>query len=102
MGRLDNNGYDRSKGSDRRAKRPTGKKQNWDELPAGKITGLIVQATRAGGAVRFGASRDGGALGLGVYGDGEPYTEWFRDCEELENFIDEMTALFRGQADSRE
>lgn len=35
------------------------------------LTRLIDDIANCGGAIRFGKSRDGGALAIGVYGDGE-------------------------------
>lgn len=75
---------------------------NWDVINSKTITDLIQSATRSGGAVRFGATRDHGALALGVYGDGEPYTEYFRDPDEFDDFTQELINVFNMMADHGE
>lgn len=47
-----------------------------------------------GGALRFGYSRDGGAYAVGIYGDGEPYTEFVRPGEDMDSFLEEVCELF--------
>ncbi len=72
---------------------------SWCDVPAKIIVNLIDAASRAGGAIRFGDTRDHGAFALGVYGDGEPYTEYFRSSSELEEFATELINVFNGMAD---
>lgn len=89
----------------RRARKAPGRSTNpvnWNEVDREIILRVITAATRAGGAVRFGGTRDNGALALGVYGDGDPYTEYFRDGDDCATFIEDLTNVFTGIADSRE
>lgn len=74
---------------------------NWDIVSQTVITNLIESATRAGGAIRFGGTRDNGALALGVYGDGEPYTEYFRSGSELEDFAKDLINVYNGLSDHK-
>lgn len=52
---------------------------------------LLQQAIAAwasqDGALRFGYTRDGGAFSIGVYGDGEPHTEYFGPNDDVEGFL---------------
>jgi len=48
------------------------------------LRSAIASASHAGGALRFGYSRDGGVYAVGVLGDGDPYTLWCKDTEELD------------------
>lgn len=62
------------------------------------IAGLVIAVTGQGGAVRFGVSRDGTALAVGILGDGDPYTEWFRPSDDIEKGLIEMAAAWNGEA----
>lgn len=52
---------------------------------------LLQQAIAAwaaqDGALRFGYSRDGGAFSIGVYGDGDPHTEYFGPNDDIEGYL---------------
>jgi len=47
---------------------------NWNSVNAEVLRDTIQTVAVAGGAIRFGFTRDGGAYSIGVYGDGDPYT----------------------------
>jgi len=94
---MDKDNYGKKKRNNHRKPGSTPKKINWDEVPDVVVIQLITAATAAGGAVRFGGSRDGGVLALGVYGDGDPYTEWFHDAEEFLEFAHDLIAVYRGE-----
>lgn len=66
------------------------------------LSQAIEKVTQAGGALRFGKSRDSGSFSLGVYGDGDPYTEWFRDGDELGDFLDDLGKIFQGRSELNE
>jgi len=58
-----------------------------------KILEVIDAITSNGGAIRIGRARDGGALALGVYGDGQsPYTDYLRPGEGLLEYLNELRA----------
>lgn len=61
----------------------------------------ICQAANQGGALRFGYSRDGGAYALGIYGDGDPYTEFIPPEDDLDAVLSDVIDLFEEIADSR-
>jgi len=70
---------------------------DWGMVPAEKLQETISAVTLRGGALRFGYTRDGGAYALGIYGLGEPYTEYVRPSDDIEGFLDELTEAFRDQ-----
>lgn len=80
----------KSKGNTRRY---SGGKQvsagvSWAGINAATVLETIQIVSEAGGALRFGHSRDGGALALGVYGDGpEAYTLYAGDTETMNDHI---------------
>lgn len=55
----------------------------------------LSQILNRGGAVRLGATRDGGAWAIGVYGDGStPYTEYVRPEEDINKYFSDLGAFF--------
>jgi len=67
---------------------------DYDLVDAELIRSAISAAAGAGGAIRFGYSRDGGAYAVGIYGDGDPYTEYVRPSEGLDGFLRELEESF--------
>ncbi len=65
-------------------------KANWMLLEAELAQYLIICAAHTGGAVRFGYTRDGGAYALGIYGDGDPYTEYISPTEDINEYIRDL------------
>lgn len=60
----------------------------WSMVNSANLLELVDLATAVGGAIRLGTSRDGGALAMGVYGDGtEPYTLYSPSVEGMEEHI---------------
>jgi len=47
----------------------------------------IDAAVAIDGALRIGCSRDGGAFAIGIYGDGEPYTEYVGSDEDINQYL---------------
>lgn len=43
-----------------------------------------------GGALRLGYTRDGGAFAIGVYGDGDPYTEYIDPHQDVNEFLKDL------------
>jgi len=67
---------------------------DWVTADALTLQRAISAAAITGGALRFGYSRDGGAYAIGIYGDGEPYTEFLKPGEDLDEFLCEVITLF--------
>lgn len=82
----------------RRGKRGSSAPIDWSAIASDVIAGLVIAVTSQGGAVRFGLSRDSTALAVGILGDGEPYTEWFRPSDDVEADLVEMAARWNGEA----
>lgn len=67
----------------------------WSNADPDKLVRAITATALAGGALRFGYTRDGGAYSLGVYGDGDPYTIYVKPTEDIDAVLDSTTAYFR-------
>ena len=68
---------------------------DWRTVNNTAIVAVIQAAAEVGGALRFGASRDGGAFALGVYGDGpDVYTLYAGSAEEMEEHITHLSDVF--------
>ena len=67
---------------------------NWETASADIIVSAICAASSVGGALRFGYSRDGGAFAIGIYGDGEPYTEFVRPSEDIDGFLRDCESMY--------
>ncbi len=74
---------------------------DWGAVDADVIRRAISAASFVGGALRFGYSRDGGAYAVGIYGDGEPYTEFIKPSEEPEAFLEDVITFFESVADDQ-
>jgi len=60
------------------------------------IVALTEQLVAVGGALRIGATRDGGAWALGVY-EGDDYaTEYIRPAEDFERAVQEICEAWLG------
>ncbi len=51
---------------------------------------LVATVASTGGALRFGYTSDGGAFAIGVYGDGDPYTDYVKPSEDIDVVLQEM------------
>jgi len=68
---------------------------DWSRADAEQLRSTIAAAAQAGGALRLGCTRDGGAYSIGIYGDGpEPYTEYVRPNEDLDDFLRDLEQTF--------
>jgi hypothetical protein len=88
-------------GASRGIRRGNGGTADWSSADATAIREAIVSAAATGGAVRFGYSRDGGAYAIGIYGDGEPYTEFVKPAEDIDITLVYIRELFESIADDR-
>lgn len=55
-----------------------------DGILLAKAVGVVA---RMGGALRLGYTRDGGAYAVGIYGDGEPFTEYIPPSDDIEIWL---------------
>jgi len=86
----------------RRRGQGNGERADWALASPLTLQALIAAVTAQGGAIRFGYSRDGGAYSLGILGDGEPYTEWIRPAENIDEVLAEMTRGWTGEVQEPE
>ena len=74
---------------------------DWAEANPVIVVSAIERASITGGALRFGYSRDGGAYALGIYGDGDPYTEYLKPGDDLDAWLQEVVELFQNIYDDQ-
>lgn len=74
---------------------------DWASVDPAALVNAICCAAAIGGALRFGYSRDGGAYAIGIYGDGDPYTEWVKPDEDLTEVLEMIAELFQNLADDQ-
>lgn len=70
-----------------RRRRTESSTADWAGVSPELLQRLVCVVAFMGGAVRFGYSRDGGAFSIGIYGDGEPYTEYRPGDVELDDWL---------------
>lgn len=59
----------------------------------------VVAVARAGGALRFGYTRDGGAYAIGVYGDDSPYTDYVKPDEGIDEYLMDIAMEYKQLVD---
>jgi len=90
--------------SDRRAAKAESKRRvsygqgtvaDWTSAESQLVVAAIAAISLAGGAIRFGYTRDGGAYAIGILGDGEPYTEYVRPSEDINAYLAALVEQWR-------
>lgn len=76
-----------------------GSAADWASADADLLKRAIEVASAAGGAVRFGYTRDLGAYSVGIYGDGDPYTVTRSPGENIDNTLQDIIDLFEDMRD---
>jgi hypothetical protein len=77
-------------------KRPGGSVADWHNATPEQIHRLICAVTVAGGAVRFGYTRDGGAYSIGLYLGEDSKTYYCNEAEGIDEQLQELTDHFTG------
>ena len=75
---------------------------DWGSVDAQKLVRAIAIASKQGGALRLGYTRDGGAYAIGVYAGSNYFTDYIRPTEDIEDYLDELCKSFEeydGSAD---
>jgi len=67
---------------------------NWMLVDPEMLQYTITAVAQKGGALRLGYTRDGGAYAIGIYGDGDPYTEYVSPQEDLNEHLRSIAADF--------
>lgn len=73
-----------------------GASADWTAVNAEWIRAAIAQVAREGGALRLGYTRDLGAYSIGVYGDGDPYTDYLRPGEDIDAYLERLYYAWGG------
>jgi hypothetical protein len=76
------------KPAERRRRRVIDNVADWGGANEGLLRSVVENVTKGGGAVRFGYSQDGGAYSLGIYGDGEPFTEYLPATADVDEWLE--------------
>lgn len=61
------------------------------------IYAVIVEVTKAGGAIRFGLTSDGGAFALGVFSNGQQSKVYVGANDDINATLQEIGEFFHGQ-----
>lgn len=69
---------------------------DWETANSDLLKRAISVVSSRGGALRFGYTRDGGAYAVGILGDGDPYTEYLRPTDDIDDYL---RALIEAWAD---
>lgn len=80
----------------RRKNRGSGVKADWHGVPSDLLQAVIGAVSGAGGAIRFGYTRDGGAYAVGFLGDGDPYTEYLRPSDDISAYLEGVIQDWEG------
>jgi len=95
------NDRERNKKDDRAKEREQAKKRrerftgngngaDWSEADGELLRKAVAAIAKNDGAVRLGYSRDGGAYSVGIYGDGDPFTEYVPCTEDINTYLREL------------
>ena len=83
------------RGSRRRAStQVTSGGASWAQVDGETLKYVCCAISQRGGAIRLGYTRDGGAYAIGIYGDGEPYTDYVRPGEDINAALLEIAHLW--------
>ena len=81
--------------STRRVQQPsTGGAADWMNVDPTLLQNAVATVAYYGGALRFGYTRDGGAMTIGVYGDGEPYTDYLKPSDDPNDYLRKLIAAW--------
>jgi hypothetical protein len=68
---------------------------DWGAVSGKVLVDLVQVVSGAGGAVRFGYTRDGGAYSVGVYLDDDRETFYFKPADDIDDAIAQLTEMLR-------
>lgn len=69
---------------------------DWTAVNAEWLRAAVAQIAAEGGAIRLGYTRDLGAYSIGIYGDGEPYTDYLRPSEDVDAYLERLFYAWGG------
>lgn len=71
----------------RRAEGKAAGTADWAAADGELLAKAVGAVALMGGALRLGYTRDGGAYAIGIYGDGEPFTEYVPPSEDINEYL---------------
>lgn len=71
----------------RRTTHRTGLSADWASVDGTLLSKAVAALADLGGALRLGYTRDGGAYAIGIYGDGDPFTEYVSPNDDIDEFL---------------
>lgn len=74
---------------------------DWRTVPPEHLLHLVAIVAACGGAVRVGATRDGGAMAIGYYLEGDSWTEYVRPAEDVAAYFEGAIADWLGECETR-
>lgn len=83
----------------RRSNRGNVEVAEWGDCEPSKLVAAVSAVAKAGCAIRFGYTRDGGAFAIGIVGDGEPYTDYVRPSEDIDLYLEGLKFDFENSGD---
>lgn len=60
---------------------------DWGSVDGATLSRAVAAVAKRGGALRLGYTRDGGAYAVGIYGDGEPFTEYIPPSDDMDLYL---------------
>lgn len=94
MGAMKNQEHEQRDSRRRRNKQPQ-TQVHWSDLPGEVVLDVISAIDGFSGAVRFGRNRAGTAYSLGIYGDGDHYTEYHEGIDGAVSWLEGIAADYR-------
>ena len=67
---------------------------DWGTVDPKILVKCIEVASKKGGALRLGYTRDGGAYAIGVYAGANYFTDYVRPTEDIDEYLTDLTESF--------
>lgn len=67
---------------------------DYAKCDAGILLRAVTVVAGQNGALRLGYTSDGGAYAIGVYGDGDPYTDYVKPSEDIDKYFEDLIAAW--------
>lgn len=74
----------------RRRNRGNAETADWSNADPSKLHRAVCCVANAGCAIQFGYTKDGGSFVIRIVGDGEPFNEYVRPTESLDEYLDAL------------
>lgn len=78
----------------RRSNRHKSEHADYSSVDASILLGAIAKVTAAGCAVQFGLTKEGSSFVIRIVGDGEPYNDFVRPSEDINSYLEALSADF--------